>query len=144
MIDMLGNNLSITHVSHLLTCKFLFQKHHMSSKNITHLNPAAQEYTQFRHTYFQLPQLTVCHKSYTHAHLVFTNFIPFLRTLLSHPTSVIQNSLQIYYPSNTQLHKRTLSLFQSEVPYLLQYLCIYKAVNCVKLCCYFYEVTIFF
>ena len=55
----------------------------------------------------------------TPMHIWYYKFHPFLRTLLSHPTSVIQNILQTYYPSITQLHKRTLGLFQSEVPYLL-------------------------
>ena len=74
VINKLGNNWSIMQISHLLMCKFLFQKHQVNSENCTQLNRAAQGCAKLRHEHYtviyQLPQVTMHVMSYTHPHLV--------------------------------------------------------------------------
>lgn len=46
MINILGNNMSITQILHLLMCDFVHEKYQVNTENCTQLNGATQEYTK--------------------------------------------------------------------------------------------------
>lgn len=78
-IDILGNNLNIIQISHLLRSDFICEEHQMKEGNCTQLNWVAWEYIKGTHAHLRhlLLSQSLSVMGHTHSHLPLEISIPF-------------------------------------------------------------------
>lgn len=110
-IEVSGNSLSVTQISHLRACNSIREKYHVKAENRAPLNFAAKEYTKQSppHTHtpsnsYLLPQFTLCATS--HAPHSISDAAPSIRHQSSSKPSDthLHRPLQVFFKVQCQIY----------------------------------------